>query len=264
MTDQNRICILGGGFGGLYTALRLVKLDWKESQKPEIVLIDKNDRFLFSPLLYELLTGEMESWEVAPLYQDLLQNTGIRFYQGTVSGVFTDEKRVELLNGPEIPYDRLVLAMGGETPLTMVPGAMSHARAFRTLDDAYALEEKLRLLEQSDKDKIRVAIVGGGYSGVELACKLSDRLGERGRFRLVEMADGILRNSPEFNREAAKKALDERGVFVDLETKVESIAADNISLEYKGVVDEIPVDLVIWDCGNKGNSFSRKSSPETQ
>lgn len=251
MTEQNRICILGGGFGGLYTALRLVKLNWKESEKPEIVLIDKNDRFLFSPLLYELLTGEMESWEIAPLYQDLLQNTGIRFYQGTVSGVFTDEKRVELLNGPEIPYDRLVLAMGGETPLTMVPGAISHARAFRTLADAYALEEQLRILEESDKDKIRVAIVGGGYSGVELACKLADRLGERGRFRLVEMADGILRNSPEFNREAAKKALDERGVFVDLETKVESIAADSISLEYKGVVDEIPVDLVIWTVGTK-------------
>ena len=109
----------------------------------------------------------------------------------------------------------------------------------------------MRILEESDKDKIRIAIVGGGYSGVELACKLSDRLGERGRFRLVEMADGILRNSPEFNREAAKKALEERGVFVDLETKVESITADNISLEYKGVVDEIPVDLVIWTVGTR-------------
>lgn len=251
MTEQNRICILGGGFGGLYTALRLVKLDWKESEKPEIILIDKNDRFLFSPLLYELLSGEMESWEVAPRYQDLLENTGIRFYQETVSGIDTEEKRVELLNGPEISYDRLVLAMGGETPLTMVPGAMTHARAFRTLDDAYALEEQLRILEESDKDKIRVAIVGGGYAGVELACKLSDRLGEKGRFRLVEMASEILRNSPEFNREAAKKALDERGIWVDLETKVESIAADTISLEYKGVVDEIPVDLVIWTVGTK-------------
>ena len=251
MTEKKRICILGGGFGGLYTALRLVKLDWKEFEKPEIVLIDKNDRFLFSPLLYELLTGEMESWEVAPLYQDLLENTGIRFYQETVSGIDTDEKRVELLNGSEISCDRLVLAMGGETPLTMVPGAISHARAFRTLDDAYALEEQLRILEESNKEKIRVAIVGGGYSGVELACKLSDRLGEKGRFRLVEMASEILRNSPEFNREAAKKALDERGVWVDLETKVESIAADTISLEYKGVVDEIPVDLVIWTVGTK-------------
>ena len=251
MTEQNRICILGGGFGGLYTALRLVQLDWEKSQKPEIVLVDQNDRFLFSPLLYELLTGEMQSWEIAPPYEELLQNTGIRFYKATVSGIDTEQKRVELLNGPEIPYDRLVLAMGGETPLDMVPGAISHARAFRTLDDAFALEEKLRILEESDKEKIRVAIVGGGYSGVELACKLSDRLGERGRFRVVEMANEILRNSPEFNREAAKKALDERGVWVDLETKVESIAADRISLEYKGVVDEIPVDLVIWTVGTR-------------
>ncbi len=252
MTEKTaRICILGGGFGGLYTALRLVQLDWEESQKPEIVLVDKNDRFLFSPLLYELLTGEMQSWEIAPSYQELLQNTGIRFYQASVSGVDTDQKRVQLQNGPEISYDRLVLALGGETPLDMVPGATSYAHGFRTLNDAYALEEQLRILEESKQEKIRVAIVGGGYSGVELACKLSDRLGDRGRFRLVEMADGILRNSPEFNREAANKALEERGVWIDLETKVESIAADNISLEYKGVVDEIPVDLVIWTVGTR-------------
>ncbi len=252
MTEQTaRICILGGGFGGLYTALRLVELDWEESQKPEIVLVDQNDRFLFSPLLYELLSGEIESWEIAPSYEELLRNTGIRFYQAMVSGLDIVQKQVYLQDGPEIPYDRLVLALGGETPLDMVPGARSYAYAFRTLADAYALEERLRILEESNKEKIRVAIVGGGYSGVELACKLADRLGERGRFRLVEMGDGILRNSPEFNREAGKKALDERGVWIDLETKVESIAADSISLEYKGVVDDIPVDLVIWTVGTR-------------
>lgn len=252
MTEQTaRICILGGGFGGLYTALRLIELDWEESHKPEIVLVDQNDRFLFSPLLYELLSGEIESWEIAPSYEELLRNTGIRFYQAMVSGLDIVQKQVYLQNGPEIPYDRLVLALGGETPLDMVPGATSYAYAFRTLADAYALEERLRILEESNKEKIRVAIVGGGYSGVELACKLADRLGERGRFRLVEMGDSILRNSPEFNREAAKKALDERGVWIDLETKVESIGADSISLEYKGVVDDIPVDLVIWTVGTR-------------
>lgn len=62
-----KICILGGGFGGLYTALRLTQLPWENSHKPEITLIDKSDRFLFSPLLYELMTGEMQTWEIAPL-----------------------------------------------------------------------------------------------------------------------------------------------------------------------------------------------------
>jgi NADH:ubiquinone reductase (non-electrogenic) len=247
----SRICILGGGFGGLYTALRLSQLPWEKGEKPEIVLVDQGDRFIFLPLLYELLTGEMQTWEIAPPFEELLQDTGVRFYQGVVSGIDTEQKRVQLQDGPEIPYDRLVLALGGETPLDMVPGATSYAYPFRNLTDAYRLEERLRVLEESDADKIRVAIVGAGYSGVELACKLADRLGERGRFRLIEIGDQILRTSPEFNRQAATKALEAKQVFLDLETKVESIGEDTISLDYKSQVDTIPVDLVIWTVGTR-------------
>ncbi len=252
MTEKiMRIVILGGGFGGLYTALRLSQLPWESEQKPEIVLVDQSDRFLFSPLLYELLTGELQTWEIAPPFAELLQGTGVRFYQAVASGIDLDQKQVNLQDGPAIPYDRLVLALGGETPLDLVPGATSYAYPFRTINDAYRLEERLRILEESDAEKIRVAIVGGGYSGVELACKLADRLGDRGRFRLIEISDQILRTSPEFNREAAKKALEARGVFLDLETKIESITQDTISLEYKSQVDTIPVDVVIWTVGTR-------------
>lgn len=248
---EARICILGGGFGGLYTALRLSQLPWDNSQKPEIILVDQSDRFLFSPLLYELLTGELQTWEIAPPFAELLQNTGVRFCQAAVAGIDVDSKSVHLHDGPEISCDRLVLALGGETPLDMVQGATSYAYPFRTVSDAYRLEERLRLLEESDKDKIRIAIIGAGYSGVELACKLSDRLQARGRFRLVEVSDQILRTSPEFNREAAQKALEKHGVFLDLDTKVESIGQDSISLEYKNQLDTIPVDLVIWTVGTR-------------
>lgn len=248
---KTRICILGGGFGGLYTALRLSQLPWESLPKPEIVLVDQSDRFVFSPLLYELLTGELQTWEIAPPFEELLTDTGVRFYQAAVSGIDIQQRRVYLQDGPEIGYDRLVLALGGETPLDIVPGATSYAYPFRTVTDVYRLEERLRVLEESDTDKIRVAIVGGGYSGVELACKLADRLGSRGRFRLIELTDQILRTSPEFNREAARKALEERGIFIDLETRVEAIAQDTISLEYKGQVDTIPVDLVIWTVGTR-------------
>ncbi len=253
MTTQQpaRICILGGGFGGLYTALRLSQLPWEKSERPEIVLVDQSDRFLFSPLLYELLTGELQTWEIAPPFQEVFLNTGVRFCQGVVTGIDIDERRVQLQNGPEIPYDRLVLALGGETPLDLVPGATSYAFGFRTVADAYRLEERLRVLEAAVADKIRVAIVGAGYSGVELACKLADRLGERGRFRLIELTDQILRTSPEFNRTAASIALEARGVWIDLETKVESIEPDAITLEYKNQVDTIPVDLVIWTVGTR-------------
>jgi NADH dehydrogenase len=169
-----------------------------------------------------------------------------------VDGIDLDTKQVRIKDSTTaLPYDYLVLAMGGETPLDLVPGAAEYAIPFRTIADAYRLEEKLRLLEQSERDKIRVAVVGAGYSGVELACKLAERLGERGRIRLVEAADQILRTSPEFNRKTAEMALRTLKVWLDLETKVESLTTDSISLEYRQQVDTIPVDVVLWTVGTR-------------
>jgi NADH dehydrogenase len=252
-----RICILGGGFGGLYTALRLDSLPWEQGEKPEIVLVDQSDRFVFTPLLYELLSGELQAWEVAPNFSEILRNTNIRFCQGVVSGIDLEQQRVQLQDNSEIPYDKLVLALGGESPLDMVPGASAYAFPFRSLADVYRLEERLRVLEASDADKIRVAIVGAGYCGVELACKLADRLGDRGRFRLIEQANQILRTSPEFNRETARKVLETKDIWIDLETTVDGIEPDTISLLYKGQIDTIPVELVIWTVGMRGSSVAK-------
>ncbi len=249
---QPRICILGGGFGGLYTALKLTQFPWTKAEKPEIVLVDQRDRFLFAPLLYELVTGELETWEIAPPYIELLAGTGIQFVQAEVAGIDLEAKRVQIQNAAtDLPYDYLVLAMGGETPMDLVPGAADYAIPFRTVNDAYRLEEKLRSVEQSDRDKIRVAVIGAGYSGVELACKLAERLGDRGRIRLVEAADQILRSSPEFNRKTADTALQKLKVWLDLETQVESIGSDSIELKFKEQVDNIPVDIVLWTVGTR-------------
>jgi NADH dehydrogenase len=252
MTEQRaRICILGGGFGGLYTALRLSQLPWTKLEKPEIVLVDRSDRFLFSPLLYELMTGELQTWEIAPPFAELLAGTGVRFYQATVTEIDLGAQRVQFQDGSDLTYDRLVLALGGETPLAQVPGSAEYALPFRTVADAHRLEERLRVLEESEAEKIRVAIVGGGYSGVELACKLADRLQDRGRVRLVELSDQLLRTSPEFNRTSAAKALQDRSIWLDLETEVAEITSDSISLNYKNMVDTIPVDVVLWTVGTR-------------
>ncbi len=247
---MSKILILGGGFGGLYTALRLQELQWDDTS-PEITLVDKCDRFLFSPLLYELVTDEMQSWEVAPYYTELLENSKINFIQDTVTGINTDKKNVTLASNSILEYDRLVIAFGGTTPQGMVTGAKDYAIPFRTLEDAYRLKEKLRQLENSDLEKVRIAIVGGGYSGVELAIKIADRLGNRGKLRIIDRGEQILKKSPEFNRKAAKKALDERKIWLDLETEVTKIEEKEISLQYKGVIDTIPVDLVLWTIGTK-------------
>ena len=253
-----RICIVGGGFGGLYTALRLSEFPWSNEQKPEITLIDKSDRFLFSPLLYELITEEMQSWEIAPPFAELLANTGVVFQQGSVTDIDIEGKQVTLQDDTTIAYDKLVLSTGGATPVDIVPGAKEYALPFRSLDDAYRLQEKIRLLEEANVDKIRVAIVGGGYSGVELACKLADRLGEKGRIRIIDRGEQILKDSTEFNRKTAIEALEKSQIWQDLETDVERVEADSISLVYKGQVDTIPVDIVLWTVGNRVSELIQK------
>ncbi len=244
---MKKIVILGGGFGGLYTALRLKELPW--TTQPEITLVEKNDRFVFSPLLYELITEEMQSWEVAPYYSDLLANSPIRFIQDTVASVDDEQQEVVLENNGSLKYDRLVVALGGKTPTDMVEGAKEYALPFRSLDHAYTLKEKLRSLENSDQESIRVAIVGGGYSGVELALKIADRLGDKGRIRIIDRNSDILSDSPSFNQEKAKKALADREIWSDLETDVVNITANEISLDYKGQIDTIPTDIVLWTVG---------------
>lgn len=248
---RSRICILGGGFGGLYTALRLSQLPWEPAPAPEITLIDRQDRFLFAPFLYELISDEMQTWEIAPPFSELLAGTGIRFQQANVMAIDIDHQVVQCQAPPTLSYDYLVLALGGQTPAPAIPGLQDYALGFRSLEDAYRIKEKLRQLEQSNPEKIRIAVVGGGYSGVELACKLSDRLGERGRLRLIERSSTILGTSPESNRQAAQTALSEKGIWLDLETEVCQLEPQTLTLRYKGQEDTIPVDLVLWTVGTQ-------------
>ncbi|MFS8867888.1 NAD(P)/FAD-dependent oxidoreductase [Synechococcus sp. H65.1] len=221
---MSRIGILGGGFGGLYTALELIRRPWPEP--PQITLVDRQERFVFAPLLYELLTGELEDWEVAPRFQDLLPPESVQFCQGSVQSIDLKARRVLLREGQSLEYDALVLALGGETPLEGVPGAAEFAFPFRTLADAQRLRAHLKTLEAREAAQpITLAIVGAGASGVELACKLADRLGSRGQICLVELGSQILPGFTPSTREAAQAALARRQVRVELQTKVLGIEA---------------------------------------
>jgi NADH dehydrogenase len=257
MSEPTRIVILGGGFGGLYTALRLNQLPWESAHKPLITLVDQSDRFLFSPLLYEWISGEVKTWEIAPPFAELLAGTDIQFLQQKIIGIDLDGKKVELADHNPLSYDKLVIALGGQTAPSRIPGVQDYALPFKTLSDAYRLGEKLRLLEASDSEKIRIAVVGGGYSGIEIATKLADRLGDRGRLRIIERGDSILKQSPEFNRKAAQKALEQRKIWLDLETEISEVEADTLSLGYKGQVDRIPVDIVLWTVGTQVSDLIR-------
>ncbi|APB32781.1 type II NADH dehydrogenase B, partial [Gloeomargarita lithophora Alchichica-D10] len=245
----SRIVIVGGGFGGLYTALNLCQFPWTEANRPEIILLNDARHFLFSPLLYELITGEMQSWEIAPPYEELLADTPVRFQQAQVRGVDLAQRRVDV-GGEQITGDYLVLAVGGETQRPAIPGLQEYAHEFRTLADAERLRERLRLL-LGGTGVVRVAIVGAGPSGIELACKLADQLGNRGRVRVVDRGAEILKTFSRFARTSAQNALEHRGVWLNLATTVTEITDNSITLNYKDQLDILPVDLVIWTAGTR-------------
>ncbi len=257
---MSRICILGGGFGGLYTALELTRQPWPE--RPQITLVDRQERFVFAPLLYELLTGELEEWEVAPRFQDLLPSELVQFRRGSVQSIDLKAHRVLLAEGQSLEYDALVLALGGETPLQGVSGAAELAFPFRTLADAQRLRAHLQTLEARDPAQpVRLAIAGAGASGVELACKLADRLGSRGRICLVELGSQILPGFTPSSREVAQAALAQRRVQVELQTKVLGIEAvgengtppfrwQRQRLTTQEVAAEL-VDAVLWTVGTR-------------
>lgn len=256
---MTHICLLGGGFGGLYTALELCQLPWKTP--PTVTLVDRNERFVFLPLLYELLTGEMQDWEVAPPYSELLaeaqRKTAVKlqFRQDTVEAIDLNTRHITLGSGESLTYDYLTLALGSDTPLQWVPGAAEYAIPFRQLADVYRLRQSLTTWEDQARERgipSQIAIIGAGASGVELACKFADRLGSLAQITLLERGSDILGGFSDGSIQAAHQALSQRGITLKLNTQVLNIQAD--SLEYRpgeSSVEQISVDGVLWTAGTQ-------------
>ncbi|MFM1800580.1 MAG: hypothetical protein RLZZ117_2858 [Cyanobacteriota bacterium] len=246
------VVIVGGGFGGLYTALALASLP----AHPPLLLIEPNERFLFLPLLYELLSGELRAWEIAPRYDSLLAGPGVGWLKDRVLTVNTDSRTVRTATGREIPYSALVLATGSTENTSAVPGASRHALTFRSLADVARLSEVLRELGRQERPLQRLAIVGAGPTGVELACKVADLLQGACVVELIERGDQVLPRSRAFNREQALAALRRRDVRLRLHTRVQAVEVDRLTLlpevgegGQATAAEELPVRAVIWTAG---------------
>ncbi|MDV3000838.1 MAG: Demethylphylloquinone reductase NdbB [Chroococcopsis gigantea SAG 12.99] len=244
-----RICIVGGGFGGLYTALHLNRHPGVKSGRWQLFLIEPKEHFLFTPLLYEVITGELQRWEIAPSYRQLFHGTKINFINKKATEIKLESKGICLENGEVLVYDYLVLVVGNQNRTPAIPGLAQQALTFRTMEDVERLNIAIHALENREKLKFRVAIVGGGANGVELACKLADRIGDKGTIQLIESNGEILRHFPPGVRTAGYRSLLSRGVEISLNTSLEFVTADAITIIHEGERSVIPVDVIIQTVG---------------
>ena len=246
--------IVGGGFGGLTAALSLAR----SMPRSPITLIEPRDRFLFLPLLYELLSGELQSWEVAPSYDQLLSHHGIHWIQDRVTNLAFNERSVLTASGRKLSWKALVVATGARTNDFGIPGVAEHALGFQSLEDVNALRHKLKELRLQRKPDAALAIVGAGPTGVELACKMADLLEGSARLHLIEMGETVLANNAAFNRERATAALEKRDVTVHLKTAVTAVHPDRVDLSDGR---QLPHQGLIWTAGNSPNLPPMRPEP---
>ena len=184
MPDKQTIIILGGGFGGVYTARHLER-KLRRSGDVEIILVNRHNYFLMTPLLFEAGSGVLEPRHAVSPIRKLFRSA--RFVQAKVTNVDFDRQIVTASPGGttevyELKYTHLVIALGGVTNTHIVPGA-EKAMTFKVLADAIFLRNHaIEQFERADIEKdatirkrlLTFIIAGGGLVGMELVGELSD------------------------------------------------------------------------------------------
>jgi len=164
--------VVGAGFGGLDLVKGLADAPL------DVVLVDANNFHTFQPLLYQVATAGLDSDDIAAPVRGIvreLDNVDVRL--GTVVDIDVEDRRLVLDEGPNVSYDRLVLATGAVTNTFGVPGVDEHGFGLKSLEDALRLRQHiLRQFERAavdpslvDEGVLDVIIAGGGPTGVELA-----------------------------------------------------------------------------------------------
>lgn len=267
--------IVGGGFVGLFSALHLSHRHYPDP----IILIDPQERFVFKPLLYEYLTGEMQDQQVFPRYEELLEGSNVAFVQDKVTTIDFQQRLLTLASGLHYHYRYLVLGVGSTQGYFGTEGAKDHGFPFRTREDAITLERHLRdCLQhayqaedfQTRQSLLTFAIVGAGPAGVEIATTLADllpswydKLGgkiEDIHIVLINYESEIL--SGDINahlQETALEALKSRAVPVELRLGVKVVAVNSNSLQYQRKdaenVEKLFTQTTIWTAGTATNAL---------
>src|SRR5450759_165116 len=177
MSEQPHVVILGGGFGGLYTARGL------RNAPVRITLVDRHNYHLFQPLLYQVATAALNPSDIAaPIRSILRHQKNVSVILGDAKAIDTSRKIVELADG-ELAYDYLIVATGATHSYFNHPEWERSAPGLKTIDDALEIRRRVLIAfeaaeRETDPAKqqawLTFVIVGGGPTGVELAGALSE------------------------------------------------------------------------------------------
>lgn len=263
-----RILILGGGFGGLYTALELEKTIARDSDV-EVTMVNRDNFFLFTPMLHEVAAGDLDLANIVNPFRKMLQR--VNFFNGDVESIDLKAKKVTVFHGNEhhhhdLEYDHLVLGLGSVTNFFRLPGLEERALTMKSLGDAIFLRNRMIAnLEAADfecfpdqrQSLLTFVVAGGGFAGVETIASMNDFLRSAIKFyphlseemlRVVLIHPGsvILPELGEKLGRYAQTKLAQRKVEIRVNTKVDGVFERGVKLSDGTMIES---GTVVWTAG---------------
>lgn len=283
MTEKTRIVVVGGGAGGLELVRKLGRVSRRAAL--DVTLVEPQQTHVWKPLLHEVAAGALDANLDEVGYREHAHRSRYRFVQGRLEDIdrtareivlspLLDEDGSEILHRRRLRYDYLVLAVGSVTNPYNTPGADEHSIFLDDVGDADRFRMKLlgqclRVSQQVSEDpasdaRVRIAIVGGGATGVELAAELYNAAAglkhygleefDEGRLAiaLIEAGPRILTQLPEKLADAAREELEMLGVRVLTDARVAEVTAHGV-VTASG--ETVAADLRVWAAGVKAADF---------
>ena len=285
--QKTQIVVVGGGAGGLELVRKLGARYGRK--RHDIILVDRNLTHIWKPLLHEVAAGSLDANLDEVGYGGHAVRWGYRFFNGSIESIdrtartittmpLLDESGEEIIGRHSIRYDYLVMAVGGISNDFGVPGVREHAMFLEDRPQADRFRQKLlnaclrtnHAHQTGHLDaRVRVSIVGGGATGVELAAELYNAAKALRHYglevfddsklevSLIEAGPRILPALDEPLAASAKHELEKLGVRVLDKTQVVRLAERVVHTGDGGVID---ADLILWAAGVKGSEDIRTMS----
>jgi len=266
---ENKVLVVGGGFGG-FTAAKEICKRIRDREDVGVLVVAKDNFFTFWPMVAGIVSSDIDSRNVAQPLRRALITSGASFRRAQLREINHENRTITVDGGVEFPYDHLVISLGGQPNFFGIPGVEEHALTMRGIEDAEQIRNRMieRFEEVSlmrgeiPESKLTFVVIGGGATGVETASELYNLVHEalepdypnidphRVRIFLLEALDHILPELDPALRRAARTRLQNQRIEVRTGAMAEEITDDCVKL--KGG-DNISTENVIWTAGNRPN-----------